>query len=62
MNRLARIRRALGISQVEMARRLGVSRRYVQKQEAASRADRLVVLAALALARRSGAAKTPGDF
>lgn len=54
MNRLARIRRALGLSQVEMARRLGVGRRTYQEQEVAP--DRRTVLAALAVARLFNAA------
>lgn len=49
MNRLARIRRALGLSQIEMARRLGCSRRYLQEQEAGASPSRIITLAALGL-------------
>lgn len=49
MNRLSIIRRALGFSQAEMARRLGIGRRTYQEQEVAP--DRRTVLAALAVAR-----------
>lgn len=56
MNRLRRCRQALGLSQEEMARRLGVSRRYLIYQEQAPRPAKQISLAALGLTRlHSGA-------